>query len=108
MTSSFEELDRPNHLKQNSPLFTHLLLESSVPQKLLSSNIFWLCHPRPLFAYVRSFQAIYRIKTVDFIGIRTRIVGVEGEHADHLTTNTPRISFYYLTNVSLITALRHS
>ena len=46
-------------------------------------------HPRPfLFVYFRSFQTIYRIKTVDFSGIRTQIVGVEGEHADHLTTTT--------------------
>ena len=40
-------------------------------------------HPRPLFVYFRSFQTIYRIKTVDFSRIRTRIIGVEGEHADH-------------------------
>ena len=45
-------------------------------------------HPRPLFDYFRSFQTIYRINTVGFSGIRTRIVGVEGEHADHLTTTT--------------------
>ena len=48
-------------------------------------------HPRPLFVYFRSFQTIYRIKTVDFSGIRTRIVGVEGEHADHLNTTTAQI-----------------
>ena len=30
----------------------------------------------------------YRIKTAGFSGIRTGIVGVEGEHADHLTTTT--------------------
>ena len=29
-------------------------------------------------------------KTEDFSGIQTRIVGVEGEHADHLTTTTAR------------------
>ena len=45
-------------------------------------------HPRPLFVYFRSFQTIYRIKTVDFSGIRTRIVRVEGENADHSTTTT--------------------
>ena len=47
--------------------------------------------PRPLFVYFRSFQTIYRIKTLDFIMIRTRIVRVEGEHADHLTTTTARV-----------------
>ena len=41
---------------------------------------------RPLFVYFRSFQTIYRIKTVDYSGIRTRIDGVEGKHSDHLTT----------------------
>ena len=35
---------------------------------------------RPLFVY---FQTINRLKTVDFSGIRTRIVRVEGGHADH-------------------------
>ena len=30
----------------------------------------------------------YRIKSVDFSKIWTRIVRVEGEHADHLTTTT--------------------
>ena len=45
-------------------------------------------HHRPLCVYFRSFQAIYRIKTVDFSGIRTQIVVVEGKHADHLTTTT--------------------
>ena len=34
----------------------------------------------------RSFQTIYRIETVDFRRIRTRIVKVEDGHADHLTT----------------------
>ena len=41
-------------------------------------------HPRPLFVYFRSF----RIENVDFSGIRTRIVGIEGEHADHFAVNT--------------------
>ena len=27
-------------------------------------------------------------KTIGFSGIQTRIIGVEGEHADHLTTIT--------------------
>ena len=45
-------------------------------------------HSRALFVYFRHFQTIYRIKTVDFSGIRTRIVRVEGEYADHFTTAT--------------------
>ena len=44
--------------------------------------------PRPLFVYFRSFQQQFYRKIVDHSGIRTRIVGVEGEHADHLTTTT--------------------
>ena len=36
---------------------------------------------RPLLLYFRSFQAI----TVGFNKCRTRIVGIEGEHADHYT-----------------------
>ena len=41
-----------------------------------------------LLLFFRSFQTIYRINTVDFIGIRTRIVRVQGEYADHFTTTT--------------------
>ena len=45
--------------------------------------------PRPVFVYFRSFQTkILQKKALGFSGIRTRIVGVEGEHADHLTTTT--------------------
>ena len=44
---------------------------------------------RPLFVYFRSFQTqMFTEKMVGFSGIRTRIVGVEGEHAYHLTTTT--------------------
>ena len=44
--------------------------------------------PRPLFAYFPSFQTpIYR-KTVVISWIRTRMVGVDGKRADHLTTTT--------------------
>ena len=45
-------------------------------------------HPRPLFVYFRSFETIYKMKTVDFSGIRTRLVAVECEHADDLATTT--------------------
>ena len=43
--------------------------------------------PRPLSVYFSfvSNQKFYRIKTVNFCRIRTRIVGIEGKHADHLT-----------------------
>ena len=43
-----------------------------------------------LFIFVFIKHNLYR-KTVGVSGIRTRIVGVEGEHADHLTTTTALI-----------------
>ena len=49
-------------------------------------------------------QKLYR-KTLDISGIRTRIVGVEVEHADHLTTNTAQL---YLFNVWFSIYFRHS
>ena len=45
-------------------------------------------HFRLLFVYFRSFQTIDIIKTVDFSGIRTQILGVEGNHTDRLVTTT--------------------
>ena len=42
----------------------------------------------PCLVYFRSFQTIYRIKTVDLSGIQTWIDGIEGKNADHLTTTT--------------------
>ena len=40
-----------------------------------------------------------------FSGIRTRIVGVEGEYADHLTTTTAQ-SFYYLRDKLILFRLK--
>ena len=34
------------------------------------------------------FEQFQKIKTVDFIGIRTQMVREEDEHADHFTTIT--------------------
>ena len=49
-----------------------------------------------LFVYFRSFQTqILQKKTVGFSGIRTQIVGVESEHADHLTTTTAPINILF-------------
>ena len=53
-------------------------------------------HPRPLLVYFRSFQTqIPHKQTVGVSRIRTRIIGVEGEHAD-LSTTTTGIEFYVL------------
>ena len=56
-----------------------------------------MCQPRPLFLFIFVLfkHNLYR-KTVGVSGIRTRIVGVEGEHADHLTTTTALIIFTFL------------
>ena len=43
-----------------------------------------------LFIFVLFKHKFYR-KTVGFSGIRTGIVRLEGEHADHLTTTTARV-----------------
>ena len=57
---------------------------------------------RPLFVY---FQTINRLKTVDFSGIRTRIVRVEGVHVDHLTTTLVN-ERYYCSNRSVYRAMK--
>ena len=44
--------------------------------------------PASFFIFVLFKHQFYRKKTVGFSGIQTLIVGVEGEHADHLTTTT--------------------
>ena len=51
-------------------------------------NLFnWANHGLFLFIFVLFKHKFYR-KAVDISGIRTRIVGVEGEHAEYLTTTT--------------------
>ena len=42
-----------------------------------------------LFIFVFFSNTNFIEKTVGFSGIRTRIVGLEGEHADRLTTPRP-------------------
>ena len=50
-------------------------------------------YPGPFFIFVLFRHKFYGNKTLDLSGIRTQIVGVEGKHADHLTTTTaqPRL-----------------
>ena len=50
-----------------------------------NENIFILGNLRPLCCLFSFFSNKLKNKTVDFSGIRTRIDGVEGENADHLT-----------------------
>ena len=48
--------------------------------------------PRPLFCLFSFFSNTnFTENTVDVSGIQTRIVGVEGEHADHLTTSKAKL-----------------
>ena len=47
-------------------------------------------HPRHLFVLFSFFSNNLQNKTVDFSGIWTRIIGVKGEHADHLTMPQPQ------------------
>ena len=49
-------------------------------------------NPASFCFFVLLKHKFYRKKTVVVSGIRTRIVGVEGEHADHLTTTTAQVS----------------
>ena len=55
--------------------------------------ICFLSVPNPasfLFIFV-IFKHNITDKTVGFSGIQTRIIRVEGEHADHLTTTTAQV-----------------
>ena len=64
-------------------LHTNVILHNSF-KKWANPGIYFV-----YFCYF--YQQFYR-KIVYFRGIRTRIVGVEGEHADHLTTTTAPLS----------------
>ena len=44
--------------------------------------------PRPLIRLFLLFSTTIFLKIVRVSGIRTRIVGVEGEHADHCTNTS--------------------
>ena len=57
--------------------------------------------PRPLFCLFLFFSNTnFTEKTVHFCTIRTLIVGVEGKHADHLTTTTAHQYCYSLVKKS--------
>ena len=62
----------------------------------LTNLFFNMGQPRPLFVNFRSFSCTNFIaKTVDVSGIRTRIVGVEGEHADHHHHGSTKVHFQF-------------
>ena len=53
------------------------------------------------FCLFSFFSNFLQKKSFNFSGIRTRIIGVEDEHADHLTTNTAQrfLSFQNLVKL---------
>ena len=68
-----------------------------LPQK----TFLWANPASFLFVFVLFKHKFYR-KTVDVSGIGARIVGVEGEHADHLTTTTPEKKIVKGTSVIIV------
>ena len=66
--------------------------------------------PRPRCVYFLSFQSQILQKTVGISEIRTQIVRVEGEHADHLTTTTAQSKKYLhvKTPISNLTFITHA
>ena len=50
---------------------------------------------QPIFVYLNYFQTHIVQKNCGLNGIQTRIVGVEGKHADHLTTTMAIESSFY-------------
>ena len=53
-------------------------------------------HLRPLFGlFFVLFKHFFIEKIVDFTGIRTRIVELEGEHGNHLTITTALIKMIF-------------
>ena len=41
-------------------------------------------------------------RAVDVSGIRTRIVGIEGKHADHLTTTTAHVKWCFIWQMQML------
>ena len=76
----------------------------------MTSNIQWeyfeMGQLRPLFVYFRSFRTHILQKYVGDSGIQTQIVGVEGKHADHLTTTTTANESILFQHCIVITVLK--
>ena len=56
-------------------------------------------NPGIFFIPFRYFQTISQNKTYGLRVIRTRIVRVEGKHADHLTTTLEELTYYLIFNI---------
>ena len=57
----------------------------------VQTGFFQWANPGLFFVYFRSFQYQFYRKIVDLSWILTRIIGVEGKHAEHLTTTTAHV-----------------
>ena len=63
----------------------------SVLKRKCKTYLFVLGHSRPLFRFFRSFYKTLRTMNCRLTEIRIRIVRVEAEHAEHLTTPTTNV-----------------
>ena len=89
---------------------SYLTRESSLVSAHQSNTLEFFCienGPFPAsFCFFRSFQRhILQKQTVGFGRIRTRIVGIEGKHSDHLTTTTAHFTLgsFHCHNIQLTT-----
>ena len=64
-------------------------------------------HPRPLFYLFSSFSNNFQNKTVDFSGIRTRVVWLEGEHADHADHHHHGLRANHFLSLHSLLSFRH-
>ena len=65
----------------------HFLMKNSFYQEPTAALIKWANPGLFLFIFIL-FKHKFTNKTLGFSRIRSRIVGYEGEHDDHLTTTT--------------------
>ena len=70
------------NIMKKRPGLAHLKIKADLSLAESSTN------EQSILVNFSSFQKQILQKTVGFSGIQTQIVGVEGEHADHLTTTT--------------------
>ena len=85
MTDCLSDFDpNSNYAEHERALTTRFFIEiqSNGQCDQMASLLFLIGPTRPLFVYFRSFQTQFFRKIIDFSWIRTRIVGIEGKHAD--------------------------
>ena len=92
-----------------SLLLSGMTTLSTVPHRFPFYDYFLKNGPTPASFCLFSFFSIINFteKTVGFSGIRTRIVRLEGEFADHLTTTTTAQFFFYSFTEAHFTVLNH-